>query len=208
LGLFRKHETYNEQMLREAGLDRVVFNEPPAAPEPEPDAEPVEAPPLLGADEVFLGRFAGRVKSGPLEWDAVVSVRAPSIAGDRVDFTTLPNGDLIVEEEKGDGDLSPLADAVEKKLDPPYMAAGTRHGADVWAVGAKRIEVAEFAFPDAEALELSQTDGESELRVGGDASDAAVPVELQRLGERVGSDFCVDARRIDGDSWEVRVSAL
>ncbi len=34
MALFRKKETYNEQMLREAGLDRVVFNTP------EPDASP------------------------------------------------------------------------------------------------------------------------------------------------------------------------
>ncbi len=48
----------------------------------------------------------------------------------------------------------------------------------------------------------------SELRVDGEPTDAAVPVELQRLGERAGRDFCVEAQRIDGDFWEVRVSPL
>ncbi|MBV8065467.1 MAG: hypothetical protein JOY73_08085, partial [Actinobacteria bacterium] len=83
-----------------------------------------------------------------------------------------------------------------------------RQDGDLWGVGAKRIDVAVFAFPEADALEVSQTDGVTELRVDGEPSDAAVPVELQRLGEREGADFCVEANRIDGDSWEVRVSPL
>ena len=194
MGIFRKKETYNEQMLREAGLDRVVFN----TPEPAPSVFP-------GLDRSALTR-EGRV--GPRDWDATTTVRAPAIQGDRVEFTTLPTGDLIVTSELGDGDLSPLADAVEEHVSPPYTAAGSRQEGDLWGVGAKRIEVAEFAFPGADALELSQSDGVSELRADGEPSDVPAPVELQRLGERAGPDFCVEAARIDGDYWEVKVSPL
>jgi hypothetical protein len=119
------------------------------------------------------------------------------VAGDQAEFTTLPNGDVIVEREKGDGDLSPLADAIEKKLDPPYRAVAARQDGDLWGVGAKRIH----------KVELSENDGIRELRVDGDPSDAEIP-ELVQLGEQVGTNYCVEGKRIDGDFWEVRVSAL
>jgi hypothetical protein len=208
VGLFRKRdETYNEQMLREAGLDRVVFKDPTPLP---------DDPPPLDTGKIPVAYFGGLfphgvqidVDSGTMPWDAATTATAPGIAGDRVSFITLPNGDLIVEDEEGNGDLSPLADAIEGHLSPPYQAKGTRQDGDLWGVGAKRIEVAEFAFPDADALELSEKDGETELRVDGEPSDGAVPMELQRLGERAGADFCVEAKRIDGDSWEVKVSPL
>ena len=195
MGLFRRrNETYNQQMLREAGLDRVVFNEPDVAP-----AE--QAPRFAGAYDITS-------KDIVRDWDAATTARVPGLPGDRVAFTTLPNGDLIVDEETGNADLSPLADAVEQRVQPPYRCVAERKDGDLWAAGAKRIEVAQLEFPDGDTLELSQSDGESELRVDGEPSHASVPVELQRLGERAGADFCVEANRIDGDSWEVRVSAL
>src|SRR5205085_7867233 len=127
------------------------------------------------------------------------------IQGSSVRFTVLPHGDLIVGEADGDGDLSPLADAIEERISPPYKAVASRQDGDLWGVGAKRIEVAQFEFPDADALELSQSDGVAYLRADGEPSDATAPVELQRLGERTGGDFCVEAERIDGDYWEVKV---
>ncbi len=201
MGIFRKRETYNEQMLREAGLDRVVFRDPTPAPT---DPPPLDAG---GRIPVSYG-LRLEVDSGPMDWDTVTTAKVPGLAGDRVEFITLPNGDVIVEKEHGDGDLSPLADAVEEHVSPPYKAAGSRQEGDLWAVGAKRIVVAEFAFPDANALELSESDGVEELRADGEPSDTAAPGELQRLGRQAGTDFCVEAQRIDGDSWEVKVSPL
>ncbi len=197
MALFKKRETYNEQMLREAGLDRVVFKDP--APPPDQSTRPPTS------DWSTLTRD-GRL--GPPDWDATTTTTAPGILGDQVRFTVLPNGELIVEEEQGDGDLSPLADAIEGRLDPPYKAIASRQEGDLWGVGAKRIEVTTIPLPDADTLELSQSAGETELRVDGESSDAAAPVELQRLGERTGGDFSVQATRIDGDEWEVRVSPL
>ena len=55
----------------------------------------------------------------------------PPSLGTRIEFTTLPTGDVIVEEQQGDGDLSPLADVIEKKLDPPYRAFAARQTGDV-----------------------------------------------------------------------------
>jgi hypothetical protein len=189
VGLFRRrHETYNEQLLREAGLDRVQLEQPTVLEE-------------LG---IPIGRTTD--SSSP-EWDFTVTVTAPGLDGERIEFTTLPTGDVIVSEEKGDADVSPLADAVEKQLRPPYKAFAARQEGDIWAVVAKRIEVAQISFTDADSLELSRRDSWQELRVDGEARKARIP-ELERLGERVGSDYFVKAERIDGDLWEVRATAL
>jgi hypothetical protein len=215
VGIFRKKETYNEQMLREAGLDRVVFNTPPPPQEPEvesayssPPAEPAEhhGPPLI-----ILGDGAhlhGGNPAGQPVWDVTTTATAPGVLGDHVAFTVLPSGDLIVETEDGDGDLSPLADAIEQHISPPYSAIASRQQGDLWGVGGKRIEVATIPYPDAETLVLSRNDGESEFRVDGAITDIAIPEELQRLGAASGSQCCVEARRIDGDDWEVKVRPL
>jgi hypothetical protein len=201
VGLFRRNRgTLNEQLLRQAGLDpaQVLGDEQPLPPRPEP------TPSVLATVGVPDG---SRVP--PKEWDTTAAVRAPGLAGNRAVFTTLPNGDLIVDEDAGDGDLSPLADAVERNVTPPYRAVATRQDGDLWAVGAKRIAVARIAFPDGEKLELSRHRGEySELRVDGEPSSAPVPLELERLGEDAGDDFYAEAERIDGELWEVKVTAL
>jgi hypothetical protein len=196
MALFKKKETYNEQMLREAGLDRVVFNTPQPQPQPEAEArpEPVPAPATDRSPE-------------PSDWEVVATVSAP-IHGHRVDFTTLPDGDLIVTDGNNDDDFSSLADAIEEHVSPPYQAIATRGDGDVWRISAKRLEVAQFAFPGANALELAQAGGVLELDVDGEPSDVAPPVELQRLGEHAGTDYSVQAQRIDGDYWEIKVSPL
>jgi len=188
VGLFRrKSETYNEQMLRDAGLDQIR----------------VEQPTVLENLGIPLGRPLG----GPPESDAAVTVKAPGLAGEKIAFTTLPEGDLLIDEEEGDADVSALADAVEEHVKPPYRALAARQEDDVWSVVAGRIEVARIDFPGANELELSHRDSWKELRVDGAQSDASIP-ELARIGQRVGPDFFVKAERLDADLWEVRVTAL
>jgi len=199
VGLFRRRqETLNERLLREAGLD-------PAQQlgDPEP-VGPVGSPPFPTLD-VTHGH--GRYTGGTGDWDAVATARVPGLTGDQAEFVTLPNGDIVVEREKGDGDLSPLADAVEKKIEPPYRAVAARQDHDLWGVAATLILVERFQLAEGDAVELSQNDGEQEVRVDGEPSDAQVP-ELVQLGEQVGDGYCVEAKRIDGDFWEVEVSAL
>jgi hypothetical protein len=198
LGLFRRrHETLNEQLLRQAGLDpEQVLGDP----QPRPLLQP---PSILAAAGVPDGS-----SPGPKEWDAAVTADVPGLAGNRIEFTTIPDGDVIVDDETGDADLSPLADAVEQRIGPPYRAVAQRQGGDLWAVAARRIQVAQIAFADGDKLELSHRDCPGELRVDGEPSDATVPPELERLAEVPGDGSYVEAERIDGDLWEVRVTAL
>ena len=198
----RKDETLNEQLLREAGLDpaQVLGDEPPPV-------QPAGPPPFPTGDP-SLGRRPRSWDPGPAEWDTVATVRVPGLAGDRVEFTTLQNGDVIVEREQGNADLSPFADAIEQKLEPPYRAIASRQDGDLWGVGAQLIEVAQFELAGGDAVELSVNDGTQEVRVDGEPSDVHVP-ELVQLGEKLaGDNFCVEAKRIDGDFWNVEVSAL
>ncbi len=145
---------------------------------------------------------------GPKDWDTFVTVAAPALVGSRVEFTTIPNGDVIVSEEAGDADLSPLADAVERNVSPPYRAVAARQDGNLWAVGAKRIEVAKLPLPHGDKLALSQHGDDRELRVDGEASDLPIPRELERLGEAADDSFYIEATRIDSDLWEVKVTAL
>jgi hypothetical protein len=199
LGLFRRRrrETLNEQLLREAGLDPgQVLGDPRPAPMRQP-------PSVLAA----LGVPDGSSPT-PKEWDAAVTVDAPGLVGNRMEFMTIPNGDVIVSEEAGDADLSPLADAVEQRLSPPYQAVAQRQGGDLWAVAAKQIRVAQISFREGDKLEFSKHVDYGELRVDGEPSDALVPPELERLAETAGDSFYIEAERIDGNLWEVRVTPL
>jgi hypothetical protein len=198
VGLFRrKQETLNEQLLREAGLD------PAHALGATPPPGPLEPPQTV----ISVTGLPHDLRLPPKDWDVTLAVTAPGLVGDRIEFTTLPNGDVIVSEETGDADLFPLADAVEKKVEPPYRATATRQDADLWGVGATEIWVAEFQLAEGDAVEVTKNDGVQEVRVDGEPSDAEIP-ELVQLGEEAGADYCVEAKRIDGDFWEVEVSAL
>jgi len=207
MGLFRRQrdETLNEQLLHEAGLDQAAEAEP-ARPEPE-RPEPVDSyAGTYPADDVW--GIWRRAMARPGEYDAVVSVHAPAVPGDAVEFATLPNGDVIVDTEQGDADLSPLADAVEQQLKPPYRVIARRGENDVWSVAARGIDVLELDFAGGDEIELAAQDGRIDLRVDGKPWSERIPA-LEHAGEAAnGEDYVVQAERLDGDLWEVRASPL
>jgi hypothetical protein len=141
----REDETYNEQVLREAGLG---------------DTRPLDPQAGLHPAQSAWGAIAG-FGPRPAEWDVFVTVAAPAIGGAEVEFATLPEGDIIVDSESGDSDLSPLADAVEQQLPPPYRASGRRHENGLWAVAAKRIEVRRI---ERDGDEFEDVEGETVTR--------------------------------------------
>ena len=207
MGIFRrrKEETLNEQMLREAGIDQQEPAEETDPPEPfDPYAGSYPADPDIPGEWPALLR---RAMERPAIWDVVTTVSTPGIAGDRVEFATLPAGDVIVDTETGDADLSPLADAVEKQLDAPYRVLARREEGDIWGIAARMIDVVELKFDGGDEIELVENEGTTELRVDGEPWKQEIP-ELERAGETLGADFVVQADRLDGDFWEIRVSAL
>jgi hypothetical protein len=179
---FRREETLNEQLLREAGLDQPNVEARPVSATPEPAR--VEMP------EAQTSR------------DVLVVARARGIASDRVQFVVLPTGDLIVETEQGDADLSPLADAIELNLQPPYRAVGNRQRGDLWGISAKALDVREFHCEEGDEIEVVCLGGTVTVTVDEKPSELRVP-QLEQTG-----DYAVHASRIDGDYWEAEAHPL
>lgn len=178
MGLFRRRESLHEQLAREGGLG---------------DAQPHDTTPRWGEAGIH-----GVPR--PRQWDAVVTATI-DLDGERAAFVVLPDGTLVIED--GPDDLQPLADAVETELDPPYRAEAVRRGDDVWAVAARRIQVASFEH-DGERLELTVRDGERTLLVDGEPGFGSA----RELEELAPGDAVVRATRIDGQDWEIQVHRL
>ena len=184
MGLFRRREPLHERLAREGGLSS----------QPLPEAGPpgwMET----GIHGVQRAR----------EWDAVVTVEAEGVEGDRARFVALPDNTLLVEEGEN---VDALADGLDGVAPPPYRAEAVRRGETQWAVGIRRIEV--VALPDApEGHELSLTvrDGERTLLVDGAPAFGSLPA-LEGLGEARGESYVVQGQRLADDLWEVRVVPL
>jgi hypothetical protein len=184
MGFFRRDRPLHEQMAEEGGLD--------LGPEPsETGRGPsrlaglmhgladgfLTAPPDEFGNPSPLGEVGVHGVPRARKWDVVASARA-ELPVDEVHFTALPDGTLIVEEDVPDGALTPLAEAIEVTLNPPYRAEAVKREDEVWAVAASRIRVREFPETEADELELVE-DGN-----------------------------VVIGRRLDGDLFEVDVTPL
>jgi hypothetical protein len=142
------------------------------------------------------------------EWDALATVEAPELHGDEYAFDVLPDRTVLVEGgEDADEPLAPLADAIERELQPPYRARAVRQSDELWAVAARTIEVVRLPPRFGESLELSVRGDERELVVDGVREFGGIP-ELQALAEYRHRDYVVRAERLDDDWWEVRIDPL
>ena len=184
---FWRRESLHERLAREGGLTTA----PPAH-----DTQP------------RWGEAGIHGVHRPREWDAVVTAEAPDLAGDQVEFVVLADGSLLVDEEVDAGPLEPLAAALDGVLAPPYRAIGIRRGGETWAVGARRIEIAELPEDVAgDQIVLSVAQGERTLTVDGAAVFGGIPA-LERLGAERYESFVLRASRLDATLWEVSVSPL
>jgi hypothetical protein len=136
------------------------------------------------------------------QYDAVVTAEAPDLEGESALFVALEDGSLLVEE--GEGDLTPLADAIETEVARPYRATAIRRGAGTWAVAGHGLRVVELPEPGGDEVELVLRGDEKTLVVDGNRSFGTIP-ELEALAD---GDSVVRATRLDGTLWEVRVDSL
>ena len=207
--LFRRRETLNEQLLREAGVTPV---EPAVAAAPEaartdlPDGPVPWFPDGLRTTMELGGPGIPGVRGGPYlpqADDALVTLEA-DVRGDAIQFVTLPDGSLLVEQQEGDDDLSAFASAVETDLSPPYRARARRQEGTLWAVGAVELDVRALPGLPGDEIVVSRREGSAETLVDGSAH-APLPT-LEALAED--EEFAIQAERLDGDWWELQVSAL
>ena len=136
------------------------------------------------------------------QYDAVIATEAPDAQGDSARFVGLEDGSLVVEE--GEGDLTPLADAIEQEIARPYRATAVRRGETTWAVAAHRLQVVELPEPGGDEVELVLNGEEKTLVVDGNRSFGTMP-ELEALA---GGNAVIRAARLDDSLWEVRVDPL
>jgi hypothetical protein len=199
VGLLRRREPLHRQ-LAEAG-DMLAGLELPRQPPPRQAAEPPSWDGQARGEAGIHGVPRAR------RWDAVATVEAPELKGDRLHLISLADGTLIVDEDEPDGALAPLADAVDKVLTPPYRAEAVRRDGDTWAIAASRVELVHVPGLVGDEVELAATREGRTLKVDGQTTLGRA-AELERVGEAQGSEYVVRARRVDGDLWEVEASPL
>lgn len=156
------------------------------------------------------------------DWDAVVVVDVPELAGDpvaelafrvREDGTVVEDGDAASAAA-----LARFANALSGAVEPPYEARAARRDRVGWSAAARRLrsgtaelpldlaasEIAVAIPPDGERLVL--VDGEERERL--DGALAAAADELERQGRERYRTFVVRAERRPGERWEVVVDPL
>ncbi|MER3408549.1 MAG: hypothetical protein C4306_00225 [Thermoleophilia bacterium] len=143
----------------------------------------------------------------PRQWDATALVEAAGTWRDEGMFVALADGRLLCEQGEG-VPVEALAAALDPSIRRPYRAWAVRRGDHVWAVAARRIEVARLVATPGEEIELTVHEGERSLRVDGMPSLGSAP-ELEALAEERGlASYVAQAARLEGDLWEIRLSPL
>lgn len=199
MALFRRRKPLHEALAEAADIPFGLgqgYETPPAL-----SAEPP------GWDGIQRGEAGIHGVPRARRWDTVAVAEAPGLHGDAVHFVVLPDGTLLVEEDEPDKALTPLADAVEAALKPPYRAESVRRGGDSWSVAAERIEVVEVPGLGGDEAELVASSDGKVLRIDGHTTLGSAPV-LERAGEAHGREYVVRANRLDGDLWQVEATPL
>lgn len=138
------------------------------------------------------------------EWDAVLTVEADA-PGDELGYVVLD--DTVVIES--DGALpDEITGAFAGRLAPPYHVFGVRRGEGLWALGARGIETAVVPGLDGDEIELAVGEEGTTLLVDGLQRFGSIPA-LEHLARDRGLErYALNAERVDGDVWELRIAAL
>ncbi|HEX5448713.1 MAG TPA: hypothetical protein VFW85_01480 [Gaiellaceae bacterium] len=140
-------------------------------------------------------------------WDAVATIDAPGLEGDEQQFVVLADGAVVAESGEHDERLQPLVESLQTRLAPPYRAEAVRRGETRWAVAGVRIATVEARGLRGDTAELVTSREGTTLHVDGRPSFGSAPA-LERVGEVVGSEYVVRAKRLQDDVWEVDASPL
>jgi hypothetical protein len=194
MGFLRRDEPLHEKLAREGGLDFPRSTHDLAGPL-DPDHPLQQIAGIHGVPR-------------PREWDAVASADAPGVPGDELEFVVLEDGTLIVDEDVPEGALSPLADALEITIDPPYHAYARRRKQDVWAAAAFVVDIVEVPEElPGDTVSIAVQDGLREALVGGRHYGDRIQ-SLEQYAEADFEAYALEATRLDGALWEVTVNPL
>jgi hypothetical protein len=138
------------------------------------------------------------------EWDAVVTVAAPELAGDELWLVALADGRVVVEE--GGGDAASLVQALGRPA--PYRAHAVRRSERIWAVAVQAVETVQLeSDPGGTFVELVWDGIERSVRIDDAPTLVGIP-ELERLGAERHDAYVVTASRLVDAVWEVGVAPL
>ncbi len=197
MGLFRRRRPLHEQLAREGGLSAALDGGTTA---------PGLAADAPGWDGLQRGEPGIHGVPRARRWDTVATASAEGIRGDTVTFAAVGDGGPIGSDEPEQA-LRSLAAAVEESLARPYRAEAVRRDGDLWAVGARRIQVAEVPGLAGDEAELVVRPDGSVLRVDGETTLRQAP-GLDQVGAELGPERVVRAWRVVGDLWEVEATPL
>jgi len=144
-------------------------------------------------------------------WDVVAVAHASELRGESVSFVALEDGTLVVDDDIPDGSATPLAEAIERELRPPYDAAAVRSGHEdgLWRVAAVAVLIAPAEPGTAERVDLARVDGEVTVTVdGAEAPPDAAPRGLVDLLAHLDGDAALTAERLDETTWVAQRWAL
>ena len=194
MGFWRREEPLHEKLAREGGLEFPRSTQDLAGPL-DPDHPLQQIAGIHGVPR-------------PREWDAVASAEAPGVPGDELEFVVLDDGTLIVDEDVPDGALTPLAEALESSIQPPYHAYARRRGQDVWAAAAFVVNVVEVPEElPGDTVSISVQDGQRTSVVGDQHYGNRIQ-SLEQFAEANFEAYVLEATRLDGSLWEVTVNPL
>ncbi|HKU59529.1 MAG TPA: hypothetical protein VJP39_07995, partial [Gaiellaceae bacterium] len=131
----------------------------------------------------------------------------PELEGDEKKFVVLENGAVLAEGGEDGEKLQPLVETLHARLAPPYRAEAVRRGETQWAVAGARIATVAAPGLRGDTAELVVSREGTTLHVDGRQSFGSAPA-LERVGEAVGAEYVVRAKRLQGDVWEVDASPL
>ncbi len=204
---WKREEPVHERLRREAEDEGALAEiEEPGEDDLFGEASPFGATYSSGDVDQGALSFLGvpRIRG---DWDLVVTAEAPELTGaDELGFVALEDGDIYMDSHLPEGDVTPLAEAIESQIEPPYRCRGVRQKGDLWAVAAQEIEVGRFEAPG-EEIELTLRNGEIETVIDGRRSFDSVP-ELEELGREAADEFFAHAKRVDDDIWEITIHQI
>jgi hypothetical protein len=159
-----------------------------------------EVPALESAGLELPGLTGVERSRGP--WDTLTTAHAPELPGSELTFVALADGTLVVDADVPDGTVTPLADAVEQELEPPYEAAAVRSESGTWTVAAHGVLVAPAAHAGGETAELARVDGVVTAKLDDSEIDPqTAPPALVALLDGVDGDAALTAERLDETTW-------
>ena len=132
---------------------------------------------------------------------------APDLPGKEVTFVVLEDGSVILDDELPEPAIEPLAEVLDDLVKAPYRVEAVRRHDDVWAAPRGGSRCWRYRGRRRRGADVDHAGGDEDAHRRRPAEFGTVP-ELERLASERYDSYVAEAKRLDGDLFEVRVSPL